>query len=173
MNFSSIVTCAATMSCAMMMRMLPSVALLASWDPEPPALHAGRTDVVPTMAVPAMTSAMPTQWYGICFLRRKMTRKRPVKMTTDPRSIWKMDASVSDRPTYMSDVAVMSHTAGRRRTSRLKGFALTTSPPVALAWRRTAWKARRHRNSPRNMHTAWKLWGWRGVVLGVWCGTLG
>ena len=63
----------------------------------------------PTNTRPSSTRNMPVQCSMVSLRLSQNMDSRPVKMTTEPRSIWKLDAYVSVRPTYMADVAVQSH----------------------------------------------------------------
>ena len=53
--------------------------------------------------------------------------KTPVKIMTDPRSIWKELAEVNVRPMYMAEVAQRSSKAAGIRINQLNGFGLSDS----------------------------------------------
>lgn len=74
----------------------------------------------PTTTSPRMVIRIPSHWLRTSFRPRKATESSPVKMTTAPRSIWKLEALVMFR-------------AGRERGeisdgAKRKCFQLTTLP---------------------------------------------
>lgn len=48
----------------------------------------------PTTTSPTMVTRMPSHWLSSSLRPRKATERSPVKMMTDPRSIWKLEALV-------------------------------------------------------------------------------
>ena len=79
--------------------------------------------------------------------------------------LWKFSPQHSEReqvdrgehlPTYMMEVAVMSHMAGAKKSSGLKLWpGLNEGSGLRLSWHSKMWKTSRQLNSPRNMPTAW------------------
>mmetsp|Transcript_19283 Transcript_19283/g.50113 ORF Transcript_19283/g.50113 Transcript_19283/m.50113 type:complete len:234 (+) Transcript_19283:1597-2298(+) len=162
MSFSSTTIWKATTTCATTMMRSPSNGLDAEADPPDLSRNPDR----PTNTRPPRTSSIPPQWYGCSFRPSKTTESRPVKMTTDPRSIWKLEACVIVSPMYMAVVAHESHIAGIAQTSGLNfcgpSFIEDSLPPIVEV-NTMSLKTRRHENSPTNMVKAWtKGWlNWR------------
>ena len=86
-----------------------------------------------------------------------------------PLNIWKLLAYVKLRPMYASEVPTISHIAGGRKTSGLncwlpatKAFALNFPATASacdeavrlLVMKYIMWKTKKHKLSPKNMHTA-------------------
>lgn len=83
-----------------------------------------------------------------------------------PLNIWKLEEYVKFKPTYIVDVANMSHIAGRKNTKGLKARlplvnSFTSSEPSArlLYNLYKNLNTNKQANSPMNMHTACR-YGW-------------
>ena len=79
----------------------------------------------PTRAKPIITITIPIHSLLSSFLLRKPIESTAVNIMTAPRNIWKLLAYVRFRPTYIIEVAHVSHKAG---ISRIKG--LNTCDPL-------------------------------------------
>mmetsp|Transcript_144512 Transcript_144512/g.204432 ORF Transcript_144512/g.204432 Transcript_144512/m.204432 type:complete len:233 (+) Transcript_144512:509-1207(+) len=153
-SFSSTTIWNATTTCAMTMMRSPTSGLEADADDA----FLSRKPERPTKMRPASTRNMPAQWYPFSFLPSHTTLKRPVKITTEPRSIWKLEACVIVRPMYIAVVAHESHMAGIAQTNGLNFCGPISNedfPPFRVEVKTMILKTRRQANSPTNMVKDW------------------
>lgn len=99
-----------------------------------------RISLAPTRPNPRITKYIPVHSRAPNLRSKKPMDKIPVKMITEPRSIWKLLAKVKFNPTYIIEVAVISHIAGIKSINGLNSLepfvkALLSTDP---SWNRNS-----------------------------------
>mmetsp|Transcript_7382 Transcript_7382/g.17319 ORF Transcript_7382/g.17319 Transcript_7382/m.17319 type:complete len:217 (-) Transcript_7382:293-943(-) len=111
---SSRTICSAVKSCEKTTSRSPSrtVEKLEGAEPSPLGASALCKEQLPTTRAPEKTNVMPSHWCTAVARRSMTLDMRPVKITTEPRSIWYVEALVIVSPMYIVLVPMMSHHAG-------------------------------------------------------------